>query len=344
MHYPRIRIAMPMALALTAVLAGCGDEPTSHIAGAINADLRHVQPSFNEGCGFDGRQLRDPSTGSEQSPGASGLVSMNGVPGRLQEVIVYGTPLQRPGRGYGSLDSYGGITRTFIYDRYALGECSYPSGNTFTVIGPVDDDTLDVPIEAPDGISQDLWSSLPPAVKKQLREAAWYLADHYVPNDVPGYGELVKDARRGLFFQVLANGYRRAQDLTPGRRRETEMFEAYTRRNRYGLTRNETLRADALLMGCMTVQSFRELRSFTGEQAETWATRVITAWAADATRDYTMRFLEPQLSRLGAIGAQLGREGDSCGSAARYHFENRPTELYDPTPNGGGGGDNSNLF
>lgn len=342
MHHPRSRIAM--ALALTTALVGCSDDPASRIAGTVNADVRDVQRAFNPACGFDGRQLNAPSTGGDQSPGASGLASAYGVPQRLQEVVVYGTPVQRQNRGYGALESYGGITRAFTYDRYALNDCSYPTGNTFTVIGPVEDDTLDVPEAAPDGIPEQVWASLPPAVKKQLREAAWYLADHYIPNDAPALGELLKEGRRAFFFKVLADGYTRARELTPDRRRETEMFEAYSRGGGTGLNRHETLRADALIMGCMTVQSFRELRSFTGEQAETWATRVVTAWAAEATRDYALRFIEPQLSRLAGIGAQMGRYGDSCGSAARYHFEHRPTELYDPSPNGGGGGDNGTLF
>ena len=104
------------------------------------------------------------------------------------------------------------------------------------------------------------------------------------------------------------------------------------------------MRVDALLMGCSTIQSFRELQSWNAQQAEDWASRVVAAWASDETQDAALRFLEPQLSRLGAIGAQIGRDGTSCAQGARYHFENRTRDLYDPSQDGSGGGYNPFLF
>jgi hypothetical protein len=330
------RIWSALTLGLVSTLIACSEDP-SRIAGSANADYEGRPPSFNSGCnGVNGSELRG------RTPLRPDVASMGDVPPRLEQVIVYGSPIQRPYRGFGSLDSYGGTTQTYIYDRGILDQCSFGTGNTFEVVGPVEDDTLDVPIEAPEGIPQDLWNSLPPRVKKQLREAAWYLADHWIPNDMPELGGLIKEARRAFFFQALANGYNRAQELRADRRRETEMY-AYYHDSRYrALSSTELMRADALILGCLTAMSFREHSSWSGQQAEDWASRVIAGWASDATQSYTLRYLEPQLSRLAALGAQFGREGDSCGAVARYHFENRPSELFDPPP--GGGGDNPNLF
>ena len=327
MSYTRITSAFALAMVMS--LPACTDDRSSRLAGPVSPDWEYRPPVFNSGCnGNNASQLR--------------VSSMGDTPQRLQQVIVYGTPVQRPYRGYGAPEMYGAVTQTFIYDRDMLDQCSFGTDNTFNVVGPVADDTLDAPTAAPDGISQDDWNSLPPRVRKQLREAAWYLAEHWVPNDLPEVGGLIKEARRALIFRVLVNGYNRAMDLRADRRRETEMF-AYNHDNRFrALTGSESMRADALIIGCLIAQSFRERVSWNGQQAEEWASRVTAGWASDATQAFTLRYLEPQLSRLAAIGAQLGREGDSCGSAARFHFESRPTELFDVPQ--GGGGDNPFLF
>ena len=321
MSHARIWSAITMVMATT--LIGCGEDPANRIAGSAAADYKGRAPMLDGGCnGVDGSQLK--------------ISSMGDLPQRLEQVVVYGNPVSRSNRGYGDLSSYGAVTNVFIYDRDALDQCSFGAENTFSMIGPVADDTLDAPIEAPDGIPQDIWNELTPRVKKQLREAAWYLAEHWIPNDLPGIGDVIRETRRGMIFAALAKGYFAAQDQRVDRRRATEMFERSNRGNARGLSENELLRVDALTLGCMTVQSFRALRSWNAQQAEEWASRVTSAWASDATQDYTRRYLEPQLARLAAIGAQMGREGDTCSEAARYHFENRTSELYDPSQGDGG--------
>ncbi|MBC7841831.1 MAG: hypothetical protein H7099_05950 [Gemmatimonadaceae bacterium] len=336
MSHTRIRVAAAMILA-TSVVA-CGDDSTSRIAGATSPDYEGRPPVFNAGCnGVNGSQLRVLSSGGSTQLAPGGIVAFGERPQRLEQVIVYGNPIERPRGGYGAPGTYGGTTQTFIYDRNALDQCSFGTDNTFSLVGPVADDTLDVPIIAPDSIPQELWNSLPPAVKKQLREAAWYLADHFIPNDMPMWGPLVRDYRRAFYFQKLAEGYDRAMDLRLDRRRETAAF-AYTYNSRYrDLSREETLRADALIIGCLTATSFRTQLGWLGQEAEDYASRVTAGWASEATKDYALRYLEPQLSMLGAIGADFGREGHSCGSAARYHFEKRPNDLFDPSQGGGGG-------
>lgn len=340
MSHTPIRVAA--AMALTTALIACRDDPTSRISGSTSLEYGDRPPVFNAGCnGVGGSQLRASSSGSStQIPG--GTTAFGERPQRLEQVIVYGNPVQRPRGGYGAPGTYGGVTQTFIYDRDALDQCSFGTDNTFSVVGPVADDTLDVPEIAPDSIPQDVWNSLPPAVKKQLREAAWYLADHFIPNDMPIFGPLVKDYRRAFYFQKLVEGYNRAMDLKGDRRAETAAF-AYTYNSRYhNLSREETLRADALIIGCLTATSFRTQLGWIGQEATDYASRVTAGWASEATQDYTLRYLEPQLAMLGAIGAQFGREGDSCGSVARYHFEQRPNDLFDPAQ--GGGGTNPFLF
>jgi len=310
-----------IALVTTLGIAACTDASTAPKRGDVAADYTERPPIFNSGCnGNNASQLRAFRATFRQP--------------QLQRVIVYGSPVQRPYRGYGDLDSYGGVTNTYVYDRDMLDECSFGTERTFAVVGPVADDTLDVPAEAPEGISQEIWDALTPRVKKQLREAAWYLADHWVPNDIPGIGLITLSARRALIFEALAQGYQRSQGRTPDRRRETVMWHEASFRRGTALNGNESLRIDAILIGCSAALQFRELNSWLPSQAEAYASRVTAAWAADRTQGYANRYLESQLSHLGAIGAALGREGTTCGQAARYHFENRPSDLYDPTQPG----------
>lgn len=341
MSHTRIRVATAMILATS--LIACGEDPTSRIAGSASPTYNEQPPVFNTGCnGVNGSQLRASSSGGSTEGSLGGLTAFGDRPQRLEQVIVYGNPVQRPRGGYGAPGTYGGVTQTFIYDRNALDQCSFGTDNTFSVVGPVADDTLDVPVVAPDSIPQDVWNSLPPAVKKQLREAAWYLADHFLPNDMEEFGIIVKMSRRAYYFMKLVDGYNKAMELRSDRRVETRAFAlSYNSRNR-DLNERETLRADALIIGCLTATSFRTALGWTGQQAEDWASRITAAWASEATQSYSLRYLEPQLSMLGAIGAQFGREGDSCGSAARYHFENRPNDLFDPEQ--GGDGDNPFQF
>lgn len=335
MSHTRIQVAAAMVLATT--LIACTDDPTTRLTGSASADYGAPLSALSAGCnGVNDAQFRAKIPGGTAPVAPDGLASFGDVPQRLQQVIVYGNPIQRPYRGYGALESYGGATQTYVYDREMLDECSFGTGHTFSVVGAVEDDTLEVSDIPPDSISEQVWRSIPPRVRKQLREAAWYLAEHFIPNEMPELGNLIREARRALIFQALANAYHRAQDLRVDRRAATEAF-AFSHDNRFrGMSVDETLRADALIIGCLTATGFRENLNWTGQQAAEWASRVTAGWASDATQDYRLRYLEPQLSMLGAIGAQFGREGDSCGSVARYHFENRPNDLFDPSQGGGG--------
>jgi hypothetical protein len=314
------RIMHSLAAATTLGFAACTDAPTSVLPEPVSADYEGRPPIFNTGCsGNNAFQLR-----------ATRVLRATFRQPQLQRVVVYGNPLPRLYRGYGDSESYGGVTATYVYDRDQLDQCSFGAERTFAVDGAVGDDTLDVPAIAPDGIPQDLWDAMTPRVKKQLREAAWYLADHYIPNDIPGVGNVIRETRRGLIFAALARGYQASLDRTPDRRQEALMWHQSTWRGNTALTSSESMRLDALILGCSTALQFRELRSWLPSQAEEWASRMAAAWAADRTQGHADRYLETQLSNLGALGAHMGREGISCGQAARYHFENRPNDLYDP--------------
>lgn len=329
------------ALATACVLIGCaeqGTEGTERIAGSMGV-LPNRSSSFVSGCnGFDGSQLRASVPGLGDMTVRS---SSFGRPPQLERVVVYGTPVQRPSRGYGDLSTYGGMTNVFIYDRNILDQCTFGDGLPYTVVGPVADDTMDVISEPPEGVTQELWNSIPPRVRKQLRVAAWYLADHWIPNDIPGIGLLTLQARRGLIFQALANRFQEAESNAPDRRRETIMFMLPQRPSQFQLSDQELLRVDAFLIGCSMAQTFRGMESWTAGQAEEYAARVAAGWASDKTQSAGKYWMEPQLSRLGALGATLGREGNSCGQAARYHFENASRDLFDPSS---GGGNDSNLL
>lgn len=313
-----------IAVAATCSLSACTDDTRSPLDPVVSADWEEWNPrppAFNQGCnGNNASQLMAFRATFRQPP--------------LQRVLVYGSPVQRPYRGYGDSEMYGGVTQTFTYDRDMLDQCSFGTDKTFEVGGEVADDTLDVPIEAPDGIDQELWNSIPPRVKKQLREAAWYLADHWIPNDIPEVGNVIREVRRGMIFAVLARNYRTSVDQTPDRRRETLLWHEANHRNGRQLNSNELRRVDALLLGCATSMQFRTLNSWLPQTAEEYASRVTAGWAADQTQNGADRYLESQLAALGAIGAQMGREGTSCAQAARYHFQNRPTDLYDPVQPG----------
>jgi hypothetical protein len=314
------RIMHSLAAATTLGFAACTDAPTSVLPEPVSADYEGRPPIFNTGCsGNNAFQLR-----------ATRVLRATFRQPQLQRVVVYGNPLPRLYRGYGDSESYGGVTATYVYDRDQLDQCSFGAERTFAVDGAVGDDTLDVPAIAPDGIPQDLWDAMTPRVKKQLREAAWYLADHYIPNDIPGVGNVIRETRRGLIFAALARGYQASLDRTPDRRQETLAWVAMPMQGSRALTSSESLRLDALIIGCSTALQFRELNSWLPSQAEEWASRLAASWGADRTQGSADRYLETQLAHLGAIGAQMGREGTSCGQAARYHFENRPNDLFDP--------------
>ncbi len=315
-----------LALGTACAIIGCSEQPAEQIAGSVG-DWIWRPPVFNSGCnGIGGSQLRGSLDGLR---GKAARASAFGGPQRLERVVVYGTPVQRPYRGFGDPATYGGMTNVFIYDRNILEQCSFGDGIPYTVVGPVADDTLDV-ADAPEGIDEQLWQSISPRVRKQLRVAAWYLADHWIPNDIPGIGSVTLPARRALIFQALANGFRHAQSVAPDRRRESLAFGLTLRQTGYQFSTAELRRVDAFVLGCVTTQRFRELDSWNASQAQEYASRVVAGWAADETQSLGMYWLEPQLSRLGALGAELGREGNTCGQAARYHFEHHSNDLLDP--------------
>ena len=333
-----------MTLATTIALSGCARDVTAPPRADIGDN------PFESECNMGGFQFRTAVPLGKDAPLASvvphgGAVQFGYIPPQhLQQVIVYGTPVQRPYRGYGDPGSYGGITTTYTYDRDILDQCAFGAGTSFVPVGEVREDTLDVPIDPPDGIPEDVWRSIPPRVKKQLREAANYLADHWIPNDLPILGSEIREIRRGMIFAALAKGYFTSLDATPDRRRETIAFYNDRRQTDRGLTNNETLRLDAFLLGCSTAAQFRNLDSWNASTAEDWASRVVAGWAGDQTEDYALRYLEPQLSYLGALGAANGRIGNSCGQAAHEHFLSRPADLTDaPQNRGGGGGDGTQL-
>ena len=331
------RSGASMTLATIIALSGCAKD--------VTAPTNSINDPFGSGCNGNGFQLRTVAPtgriGSRTGEVSLSVMPPTGTPQQLQQVIVYGTPVQRPYRGYGDITSYGGVTTTFTYDRNLLDECSFGDGRTGVPVGEVADDTLDVPIEAPDGISQEDWDRVTPRVKRQLREAAWYLAEFWVPNDIPGIGLLTREARRGLIYAALAKGFNQSQEQAPDRRRATVDFEAQNRRSTRGLSQTETLRLDAFLLGCSTASQFRNLNSWNADQAESWASRVVSGWAADQTEPGNLRYLEPRLSLLGALGAAAGREGSSCSQAAVNHFQQVTNDLYDPSQ---GSGDNGTQF
>jgi hypothetical protein len=322
-----------VALATTLGLAACTDAAKDTLAPEVSADYDENgnwiprPPVFNQGCNGNNSMQLSARPATFRQP-------------QLERVIVYGAPVQRPYRGYGDSEMYAGITQTFTYNRDMLDQCSFGTQNTFQVGGPVEDDTLDAPEVAPEGVDQEVWNSLPPRVRKQLFEAASYLADHYITNDIPEIGSVARGIRTGLIFSALARGFNDSQAQLGDRRRETVMWHETRGTNRQ-LNERELQRIDALLLGCATSTRFRGLRSWLPSTAEEYAARVAAAWAADQTQYGADRYLETQLALLGAIGAQMGREGTSCAQAARYHFENRTKDLYDPTQPGN---PNENLF
>ena len=320
-----------MTLATIIALSGCAKD--------VTAPTNSINDPFGSGCNGNGFQLRTAAPlgriGSRAGDVSLSVMPPTGTPQQLQQVIVYGAPVQRPYRGYGDITSYGGVTTTFTYDRNMLDECSFGDGRTGVPVGEVADDTLDVPIEAPDGISQEDWDRVTPRVKRQLREAAWYLAEFWVPNDIPGIGLLTREARRGLIYAALAKGFNLSQELAPDRRRATIEFVARSRNGDRSMSSSESLRLDAFLLGCATAGQFRNLNSWNADQAENWASRVIAGWAADQTQSGDMRYLEPRLSMLGALGAAAGREGTACSQAAENHFMQVRNDLFD-APQGGG--------
>ena len=320
-----------MTLATIIALSGCAKD--------VTAPTNSINDPFGSGCNGNGFQLRTAAPlgriGSRGGDVSLSVMPPTGTPHQLQQVIVYGAPVQRPYRGYGDITSYGGVTTTFTYDRNMLDECSFGDGRTFVPVGEVPGDTLDVPIEAPDGISQEDWDRVTPRVKRQLREAAWYLAEFWVPNDIPGIGLLTRELRRGLIYAALAKGFNQSQEQAPDRRRATIDFVARSRSGDRYMSSSESLRLDAFLLGCSTASQFRNLNSWNPDQAESWASRVIAGWAADQTDSGNLRYLEPRLSMLGALGAAAGREGTSCSQAAENHFMQVRNDLFD-APQGGG--------
>ncbi len=314
-----------IAVATTLALAACTDETTSPVNQAVSADVDDWNPRppvFNQGCnGNNASQLRARRVTFRQPP--------------LQRVIVYGSPVQRPYRGYGDSETYGGVTQTFTYDRDMLDQCSFGTDKTFEVGGIVEDDTLEVSDVAPEGVDQEVWNSVTPRVRKQLFEAAKYLAAHYITNDIPEIGQIAEGLRAGAIFAVLAREYNESLASLPDGRTATLFWHHGRPDDGRRVDAKETQRIDALLIGCSASARFRDLESWLPAQAEEWASRLSAAWAADQTQ-HADRYLEPQLTRLGAIGAQLGRRGYSCAQAAQHHFSSRPNDLYEVDPSGGG--------
>ena len=324
-----------MTLATIIVLTGCAKDVTA----PATTDIDYP---FESGCNGSGIQLRTVAPLGRVGS-LTGEVSLSvmppGVPQQLQQVVVYGAPVQRAERGgYGSAGSYGDVTTVFTYDRSILDECYLGQGRSAVAVGEVSDDTLGVPIEAPDGISQEDWDRVTPRVKRQLREAAYYLADYWVPNDIPGIGLVTREARRALIYAALAKGFNLSQEQAPDRRQATLNFVAQRRGGSRDLSNSESLRLDAFLLGCATAGQFRQLNSWNADQAETWASRVVAGWAGDQTQSGDMRYLEPRLSLLGALGAAAGREGTSCAQAAENHFSQVSNDLFDASQGGRGGG------
>ena len=321
-----------MTLAAIITLGGCATDAT--------APATPNYGGYDPTCFGNGTNVRVAVPAGAIGRGNSGLSLSTMPPGtthQLEQVIVYGSPVQRPYRGYGDITTYGGITTTYTYNRDELDPCAFGDGRTGVPVGAVVDDTLDAPIEKPEDFSDDEWNAIPPRVKRQLREAAWYLAEYWVPNDIPGIGLLSREVRRGLIFKALLNRFNESEAQTPDRRRATLSLVATTYGNSSLLSRHETLRLDAFLLGCATASQFRSLDSWNPEQAENWASRVVAAWAADQTEGGDMRYLEPRMSLLGALGAAAGREGSSCAQAAENHFRQVPNDLYDASRGGGNG-------
>jgi hypothetical protein len=320
-----------MTLATILTLSGCATDATA----PPKPDY-----DYDPTCFGNGTNVRAAAPLGAISRGTGDLslsVRPPGTPHQLEQVIVYGSPVQRPYRGYGDITTYGGTTTTYTYNRDELDQCSFGDGRTGIPVGAVVDDTLDVPIEAPDGIPEDIWTELTPRVKRQLLEAAYYLADYFLLNDFPEIGVFSREARRGWIFAVLVKGFRQSQETAPDRRRATLELVLESRQSR-NLSFSELLRLDAFLLGCSTAAQFRNLNSWTAEQAESWASRVVAGWAADQTENGAIRYLEPHLSMLGALGAAAGREGNSCAQTAEHHFRQVRSDLFDPGSVGGGSG------
>jgi hypothetical protein len=81
-------------------------------------------------------------------------------PHQLGTVVVYGSPVQRPNRGYGGAGTYGGVTTVYTYDRDLLAECSFGTDRTFEDLGPVEPPPSPLPIDMRPGIDTVLWAQL----------------------------------------------------------------------------------------------------------------------------------------------------------------------------------------
>ena len=327
-----------MTLAAIITLGGCATDAT--------APATPNYGGYDPTCFGNGTNVRVAVPAGAIGRGNSGLSLSTMPPGtthQLEQVIVYGSPVQRPYRGYGDITTYGGITTTYTYNRDELDLCSFGDGRTGVPVGVVQDDTLDVPIDPPEGISPDDWARVPPRVKRQLLEAASQLADQFLLNDIPEVGVFSRETRKAYFYAVLSKAYERSEAQLPDRRTGAVDLIRSSRPSDYVISPAEYLRMDAFLLGCATAALFSQFTSWNGSQAVDWASRVTSAWAAERTNYGAYSYLEPQLGMLGALGATAGREGSSCGPTAVNHFRQKPNDLFD-TGRGNGAGGNDTQF
>lgn len=254
---------------------------------------------------------------------------------QLERVVVYGSPVQRPYRGYGDHSTYGGVTNVYTYDRNVLNECSFGTDRTFEVQGPVEPEASAEPLPLRAGVDTALWNQLTEAERVSLDK----LADLLTPMSFADV--VMRSFRVAQTFNKVAEVYTRARSAAPLERLPTQMVKRF--RSVDGeLNEMQRLRVDAFTTGCNLIAGYARLDPTwpIGELAD-HARRTMAAWAARQANVMGDRRISNELANLASLGVEVGQQYDECGRAAGNHFEQRFQDLIPP---GTGDGDFGTLF
>jgi hypothetical protein len=321
MRHP-FMISVPLVLAMVA--AGCThDTPTGIAVNADVASLPFVTPQGATSCnGGYGQLSARPFSVPDRIP-------------QLERVVVYGSPVQRPYRGYGDISTYGGVTNVYTYDRDVLDECSFGTDRTFEVVGPVDPPVGPDSLPMREGVDTALWRQLTDAERRSLDK----LAELLTPSSLADL--VMRGFRVARTFNKLADLYIKAQTDAPFERLPTQLLKG-SRTNDSNLELDQRLRLDAFTIGCNLMGSYgHEWSDWPGNELADHARQTMSAWAARQGSLWGDRQLANQLALLGSFGVDVGGSNIDCGSAARNHFEQRFRDLI---PSGSGGGDQGNQL
>lgn len=273
------------------------------------------------------------------SAGAGAISSLttpppNSPPQQLGTVVVYGSPVQRPYRGFGEHSTYGGVTTVYTYDRNVLDECAFGTDRSFEDLGPREPEPSPTPIDMRAGIDTVLWSQL----SESERRAVDRIADQFTPPSLVDASSVVRDFRVANTFNKVAALYLKARQDAAYERLPTEML----RLNRTGdatLSAREQLRLDAFTIGCNVLNGFyRFSPSWPIDELVDGAKRTMAAWAARQAAFMADARFSNELANLAALGVDVGVQFDECGTAAANHFEQRFRDLVPQGSGGGGGG------